>query len=135
VYFKALCSAIFLGIAVRMLYNAVRRLRAGAMQDSGDAARSTDRYGALLGTFALTCANPLTAVLFVGFLTRIEGPVTAGDACGLGMMVFAGSPIVQLMIALAGSAIRPLICTPFRVFAVNVAALVALVGFALSGPL
>ena len=54
-YFKALCSALLIGIAIWMLWIAVRRLRAGALPDAGDAARATERYGALLGTFGLTC--------------------------------------------------------------------------------
>ncbi|MGO9111593.1 MAG: LysE family translocator [Thermoguttaceae bacterium] len=132
-YFKALCSALLIGIAIWMLWIAVRRLRAGALPDAGDAARATERYGALLGTFGLTCANPLTAIVFAGFLARIDGPVNIGEACKLGLMVFLGSLLVQVMIALAGSLIRPLIRTPHRVFAVNVVSLAVLIVFALSG--
>ena len=132
-YFKALCSALLIGIATWMLWKAIRRLRAGTMPDAGDAARASGRHGAFLGTFALTCANPLTAVVFIGFLARINGPVTIADAFALGLMVFLGSLIIQVMIALAASLIRPVIRTPRRVCVTNVVSLASLVGFAISG--
>jgi len=131
--FKALCSAMLMAIAGWMLRSAVVRLRAGAVPDAASAGRAADRYGPLLGTLALTCANPLTAVVFVGFMARIDGPITAADACGMGLMVFAGSLTVQLMIASAGSALRNLARSPTRVFAMNVACLAALVGYAIDG--
>jgi threonine/homoserine/homoserine lactone efflux protein len=83
--FKPLCSVMVLGMGAWMLRNAVRPLKAAAIPDPRKARRAIHRYGPLLGTFALTCANPLMAVAFVGFLPpRIVGPVSIADACGLG---------------------------------------------------
>ena len=75
-----------------MLQGTIRRLRSGVLPEVGDVVLATRRYGVLLGTFGLTCANPLTAVVLAGFLARVDGPINVGNACGMGAMGFFKQP-------------------------------------------
>lgn len=129
-YFKHICAILLLGVAMKMGMSSIQSLRSGKMPSSRNAENMTTKHGKLLGTFGLTCCNPLTAVVFCGFLARTDGMITLADGIVLGVMVFLGSLLVQMAIAFAGSVMRPLVKTPLGILAINLCSVTFLVIFA-----
>ncbi len=60
------------------------------------------RAGALLPTFLLTLANPLTLVVFAGFVPQLPVAGSLAMALWLASGVFAGSLLIQLLLAVSG---------------------------------
>jgi len=134
-YFKLGCAVLLAVIAVRMALAAIRSWKAGTLPDATEAEKQMGKYGELLGTFTLTCCNPLTVLLFGGFLVQIDHAIPIGQALLLGVVLFLGSLVVQMSLALGSAAVRPLVATPGRVLTVNLLAATLLVFFAVSGVL
>lgn len=86
--------------------------------------------GAFVSTYALTIANPLTIVAFTGFAAQsaINGFSTIMLSSAA---LFAGSLIIQISLALFGSALKAYISNPIVMFYLNVLSGFSIIGLGL----
>lgn len=89
-------ALLLIGVATAM---AVRELRQGAA--AAPAPRSAAQ--ALLPTFLLTLANPMTLAVFAGFAGQLPVAGSLTRAVGLAGALFSGSLLVQTALATAGA--------------------------------
>jgi threonine/homoserine/homoserine lactone efflux protein len=121
---------ILIGFGLFMLYKAIT---AGPALPS-DAASSTRSAGkALLTVYALTVVNPLTVLIFLGFTATLMTDLPAARLLVVALCLFAGSLLVQLAFALAGSALRRWFGKPGIVKVLNAASGTGVVLFGLAG--
>ena len=88
-------ATVLIGFAIAML---VRELRPGATHPgaAGSPARG------LLSTFVLTLMNPMTVVMFAGFVPQLPLAGSLATAAWLATSLFAGSLAIQLAFAVSG---------------------------------
>lgn len=67
---------------------------------------------ALLTTYALTLVNPLTVVVFLGLAAQLPLGGSGLRGIGYATCLFAGSFVVQIVFAVGGSSLRPLVNRP-----------------------
>lgn len=116
-----------LASAVLILFGGWMLLNAFKTSSSIATARDASCKGVFVSTYALTIANPLTIVAFTGFAAQsaISGfsTIVINSAA-----LFAGSLLIQLTLALFGSALKAYLSKPSVILYLNV-----LSGFSFSG--
>jgi threonine/homoserine/homoserine lactone efflux protein len=129
-YFRPLAAIILLILAVRSIAESLRpRSRGAATTYSGDAGGHE-----LTSTFLLTIANPLTIVVFAGFLAHVEAVESVSQSLALALGVFLGSLSIQLSLAVGGAGLNRILMRSERVIRVlNLASGAGLAGFAITG--
>ena len=88
-------SLVLIGFAIAMIR---RSLMAGAMTTPAPAGAT----GTLLPTFLLTAVNPMTFVIFAGFVPQLPVAGAPALAVWLAFGLFLGSLLVQLALAVSG---------------------------------
>lgn len=88
-------AAVLIGFSISMM------LRSVAARDGSPAAPRA--AGAMLPTFLLTLVNPLTLVVFAGFVPQLPLAGSLATAAWLALGLFLGSLSVQLALAFSGS--------------------------------
>jgi threonine/homoserine/homoserine lactone efflux protein len=123
--------ALRLGGAALMLVLGVQALRANAPATAAHDAGG-GKLQAWLGTLALTLSNPMTMLSFAAVIAGNLAPEqqSAGAIAALVLGVFLGSAAWWLSLAVATGALRGWLLGRLRL--VNVAAGVAIIGFALA---
>lgn len=107
-----------------------------AMLLRGEAAeemREPQAAAALWPTFLLTLVNPLTIVVFAGFVPQLPLAGSAGNAAALALALFLGSLAVQLAIAAAGAALGAALPSPGWRRALGAASALGILGFGIAG--
>ncbi|MEX1993299.1 MAG: LysE family transporter [Steroidobacteraceae bacterium] len=92
---RVACAALLIGLGLALLLR--RADAAGAAPAPRPAAQ------ALLPTFLLTLVNPLTLVVFTGFVPQLPVAGSLPTAAWLAFALFLGSLSVQTALAIAGS--------------------------------
>jgi threonine/homoserine/homoserine lactone efflux protein len=87
------------------LWMVVRALR---LSDASGTLNGRWLRAPFLQTFALTIVNPLSIIAFMGLAVQLPGSPSLIAATTLCLCIFAGSLLVQLGLALAGSGVRRL---------------------------
>lgn len=96
--------------------------------------RATPRAAAALWpTFLLTLVNPLTIVVFAGFVPQLPLAGSAGNAAALALALFLGSLTVQLALAAAGAALGAALPSPGWRRALGAASALGVLGFGIAG--
>ena len=92
---RIVAACVLIGFAFAMI---VREIRAGGATEAAASRPS----GALLSTFLLTLVNPMTIVIFAGFVPQLPLAGSLPTAAWLAAGLFAGSLAVQLALAISG---------------------------------
>jgi len=92
---RVACAALLIGLGLAML------LRRAGPAAAASAPRPAAR--ALLPTFLLTLVNPMTLVVFAGFVPQLPVAGSLQTAAWLAGALFVGSLLVQLAFAMAGA--------------------------------
>ena len=119
------CASLLIGLGVSML------LRSAGGDRDASAREPTAR--ALLPTFLLTLVNPMTLVVFAGFVPQLPVAGSLPTALWLAFALFTGSLVVQIVLAGAGKALGAALPGPGWQQAINCAAAVGILAFGLSG--
>jgi threonine/homoserine/homoserine lactone efflux protein len=130
--------------AVRLVSGGVLALFALAMIRSGwralctraspEAARAPGASRAFLTTYSLTLVNPMTILIFAGFAGGLAGrglERSAGESVALALAIFAGSGIVQTLLAAGGANLGRRLRRPGWLGRLNLASGLGILGFAL----
>ena len=88
---------------------------------------------ALLPTFLLTLVNPMTLVVFAGFVPQLPVAGSLRAALWLALALFAGSLLVQLALAASGRALGAALPGARWQRAINLAAAAGILAFGLAG--
>lgn len=123
-------AVILIGFGLFMLYKALTA-RTAVEAEPGQTARSAGK--ALLTVYALTVVNPLTGLIFLGFTATLITDLPPARLVVIALCLFAGSLIVQLGFALAGSALRRWFGRPGIVKVLNAASGSGVILFGLAG--
>lgn len=99
--FLRIISGSFL-MAISIYIIAVSSRRHVSPNDEDFSAKQRSLNGDCLSLFAMTLSNPLTIVIFLGFMGNIQGQHKPFNALMYAIFVFLGSLIVQSAIALSG---------------------------------
>lgn len=123
---RIVSALVLTGFAIAM----IRREFAAVNANPVAARRSA---GALLPTFLLTLVNPLTLAIFAGFMPQLPVARSPATALWLALGLFAGSLVVQLLLAIAGS--LPGATLPGRGWrrSINLAGAAGVLAFGLTG--
>lgn len=97
------------------------------------ASRSRVRAPGFWATFALTLANPLTLVIFIGFAAQLSPGGDSLAALYYSVCVFLGSLVVQMGLALLGASIGKWLANPRVIAVLNFVSGAAIVAFGLRG--
>ncbi|PRY03948.1 threonine/homoserine/homoserine lactone efflux protein [Pontibacter ummariensis] len=121
---QRIASAVLILFGAWMLLGAIRSRN--TLQLMSDAPCK----GVFASTYALTMANPLTILAFTGFaaqfaMTDFQTIVVNSIA------LFAGSLIIQITLALFGSALRTYISHPAVIFYLNILSACLIIGLGL----
>jgi threonine/homoserine/homoserine lactone efflux protein len=119
------CALLLVGLGASLL---LRQARAG---DAAAVPRST--AGPLLPTFLLTIVNPMTLVVFAGIVPQLPVAGSFGNAAWLAFALFAGSLVVQLVIAGFGAALGSALPRAGWRRAINYAAAMGILAFGIYG--
>jgi threonine/homoserine/homoserine lactone efflux protein len=121
---RVACALLLTGLGVWML-----------LQRPADAAAAPTRPAAhlLLPVFLLTLVNPMTLVLFAGFVPQLPLAGSLPAAVTLALALAAGSLAVALAIAAAGAALGAALPGPGWQRAINLAAAAGILAFGLTG--
>lgn len=119
------CALLLTGIGASMLLRGIR--------DPGDAPAPRPAAQALLPTFLLTMVNPLTLVVFAGFVPQLPVAGSFRAALWLALALFAGSLVVQLALATAGAALGKALPGRGWQRAINLAAAAGILAFGVTG--
>lgn len=84
-------------------------------------------------TLALTLVNPLTIVLFVSFASQLDSGMRGALLIGAALAVFAGSLVVQLVLAGAGAFLHRSIRSPRTLRALNLVSGLGIAAFGVRG--
>ena len=99
---------------------------------AADTTHSVQPYG-FFATFALTAMNPLTILLYLGFAGQVKFERNWGDAIYFPLFIFAGSLLVQLVLAVGGTLLgRSLAASPW-IGRLNIASGIGIGGFGIYG--
>ena len=117
-------AAILVGFGIWMIYSTFRK-----SGDQKEGYSLTCRWP-FATTYGLTISNPLTVILFAGFagLSASKG----GSAILNALAIFAGSFIVQMLIAFAGSRLAAFFTRPKTLLYFNLASAAGIMGFGIS---
>ena len=119
------CALLLTGLGISMLLSGAR----------GATATPASRHVAssMLPTFLLTLVNPMTLVLFAGFVPQLPVAGSFAAAISLALALFAGSFLVQAGFAAAGAVVGTVL--PGRGWrrAINYAAAAGVLAFGLAG--
>jgi len=88
--------------------------------------------GDFISLFMLTLSNPLTILVFIGFLSQIDAKLSLLHAFTCAVYVFIGSAIVQLSIAWLASRLGVWFQNNNRIFVFNLLSGIGLLGFGIS---
>lgn len=116
-------ALLLTGLGVSMLLRAA----AAGTPDPRPAAR------ALLPTFLLTLVNPMTLVVFAGFVPQLPLAGSLRAALWLASALFAGSLLVQLALAASGRALGVALPGARWPRAINLVAAAGILAFGLAG--
>lgn len=123
-WLHAFASGILILFGLWMLFNAIKSRKREITSNNS----SCDR--AFITTYALTIANPLTIIAFTGFAAQssISGLSTI-VFCSVAL--FAGSLIIQMLLALFGNQLKKHISNSSAIFYLNImsASFITLLGF------
>jgi len=119
------CALLLTGLGSWMLLSGVAAPPAAAGPQP--AART------MLAIFLLTMVNPMTLVVFAGFVPQLPVAGSCRVAIWLALALFAGSLLVQLALAVAGSALG--VALPGRRWqrAIHLASAAGILAFGLAG--
>lgn len=84
----------------------------------------------LISTYLMTIANPLTIIVFSGFSGQIMAHDVV-DVISCSLMLFAGSLLVQMLLAALGAILRPYLLKPVILRSMNLLSGTAIVFIAL----
>jgi threonine/homoserine/homoserine lactone efflux protein len=96
-------------------------------------AASGARVRPLLTTYMLTLINPLTLVAFLGLAPQLPLGGSSWNAAGLAGALFAGSLVVQSLLALAGAGLGRSVTRPEVIRTLNVASGIGIALFGIVG--
>jgi threonine/homoserine/homoserine lactone efflux protein len=119
------CGALLVAFGIWMLFN----LRKGVEAAAAPAAAAS----AFLPTFLLTALNPMTLVLFAGFVPQLPVAGSPARAASLAVALAAGSASVGIAIAGTGAAVGRALPGEGARRAVSAAAALGILGFGLYG--
>ncbi len=119
------CALLLTGLGISMLLSGAR----------GAAATPAPRHVAssMLPTFLLTLVNPMTLVLFAGFVPQLPVAGSFAAAISLALALFAGSFLVQAGFAAAGALVGTVLPGRGWQRAINYAAAAGVLAFGLAG--
>ncbi len=121
------CALLLTALGATMLLRAGAEVAAGAPQPPRAAAR------ALLPTFLLTLVNPMTLVVFAGFVPQLPVAGSLSAAGSLALALFAGSLLVQTALACAGAVLGALLPGARAQRGIRMAAAAGMLAFGLHG--
>jgi threonine/homoserine/homoserine lactone efflux protein len=121
-------NALLAFIGIRIALGGIKVLRHGFLPNPAETSGSRD----ILSTFFLTVANPLTVLVFVGFLGQINPADSLLGALGLSLSLFLGSLLVQMVLALASSFFHRLLNTPCAIGSLNAISGLGLLAFGIA---
>lgn len=116
------CGLLLAGLGLWML------LRRPAQAAEPQSARAS-----LWPTFLLTLVNPMTIVVFAGFVPQLPLAGSPAAAAWLALALFLGSLAVQFVIASAGAAAGAVLPGPGWRRAINAASAVGIFAFGIAG--
>lgn len=119
------CALLLCGLGLATL------LQAG--DKAAPPAIARPRAQALLPTFLLTMVNPMTLVVFAGFVPQLPLAGSFQNAAWLALALFAGSLLVQLALAAAGAALGAALPGASWRRAINLAAGAGILAFGVAG--
>ncbi len=119
------CALLLIGLGISMLVR-------GAGPDGG-APAPQPAARALLPTFLLTLVNPMTLVVFAGFVPQLPVAGSLPTAAALAFALFAGSLLVQIALASAGAALGALLPGSGWHRVIHRASAAGILGFGLAG--
>jgi threonine/homoserine/homoserine lactone efflux protein len=122
---RIFCALLLIALGVLMLWRGARAAEA--------VVRPRHAAGVLLPTFLLTLVNPMTLVVFTGFVPQLPVAGSFGTAVVLAFALFAGSLLVQLGLAAAGSALGAALPDPGWQRVINSAAAAGVLAFGVAG--
>jgi threonine/homoserine/homoserine lactone efflux protein len=123
---RVAASVIVIALGVWMAWRAARE----------DASKEADapRVGRpLVGTFVLTAVNPLTILVFVGFLPHLPADPAPGEVALASASLFAGSLFIQTVFALGGVGLGRVLGDPRWIRRLNIASGLGIVAFGVAG--
>lgn len=117
------CSLLLVALGISMLLH----------RPAETAAAPVAASAALWPTFLLTLVNPMTIVVFAGFVPQLPVAGSPALAAWLAFALFAGSLAVQLAIAAAGAAMGAVLPGPGWRRAINAASSAGILAFGIAG--
>jgi threonine/homoserine/homoserine lactone efflux protein len=94
--------AVRIGSALALIGFAIAMILRDIAATNRHAAKSQDTVGALIPTFLLTLLNPMTLVIFAGFVPQLPLAGSLATAAWLALGLFLGSLLIQLALATSG---------------------------------
>jgi len=98
----AQARAVRIGSALVLIVLAIAMIRRHFAARDTNPAASQRAAGALLPTFLLTLVNPMTLVIFAGFVPQLPLGGSLATAAMLAFGLFLGSLLIQLALAISG---------------------------------
>ncbi|PTX20149.1 threonine/homoserine/homoserine lactone efflux protein [Pontibacter mucosus] len=130
--FELLTSFILLVFGLWMLRGSLKATKDAQPEQHSGKKRSDIGY--LLSTYLLTVVNPLTIVAFVGFSGQLVSPVSgAGHIVILALAIFAGSVLIQFVLALFGATLGRFLKNQRVVSLLNMGSSICIILFGLAG--
>lgn len=125
--------AIRIGSALVLIVLAIAMIRRDLAAGVAKAAVSRPAAGALLPTFLLTLVNPMTILIFAGFVPQLPLAGSLATAAMLAFGLFLGSLVIQLALAISGWLLGAAL--PGRGWrrSINLAAAIGVLAFGLTG--
>lgn len=123
---RLVASVVVIGLGAWMVRRAARE-----DPSRGGAAPAVSRP--LLGTFVLTVVNPLTILVFIGFLPHLPADPDAGEVVLASGSLFAGSLFIQTVFALGGAGLGRVLADPVWIRRLNIASGLGVVAFGVAG--
>lgn len=126
IMFRAIASLVLIVLGAWM---AIRALRATGETRVAD---SHDRFG-FVTLYLLTLVNPLTILIFLGFSGQLAFSGGFTQILMLSFFIFAGSLLIQIVLAAGGAIVGRLLRNPKVVRQLNIASGVLITGFGVYG--
>lgn len=122
---RVVASAVVIGLGAWMVRRAAR--------EDYSSGKTPAVRRPLLGTFALTVVNPLTILVFFGFLPHLPADPDFSQVVLASGSLFAGSLFIQTVFALGGAALGRLVSDPRWIRRLNLASGMGIVAFGVAG--
>ena len=126
IVFRAIASSVLIALGVWMTIKVLRAPREAKVADRHG------RFGFVILYF-LTLVNPLTILIFLGFSGQLEFSGGFAEILLLSFLIFAGSLLVQIVLAAGGAAVSRLLRNPRVIRQLNIASGVLITGFGVYG--